>query len=194
MRPEILAFAGSTRKHSLNKRLIACSAQAAEAAGANVTLIDLRDYPLPLYDGDLENDEGMPANAMELFKLMKPSHGLLISCPEYNSAISGVMKNVIDWLSRPIPDEPSLAAFTNKTAGLLAASPGRMGGVRGLASVRSILGNLGVFVVPKQFGLANASEAFDEEGNLVSETARRRVRAVVEQLVNATARLNSNGN
>ena len=189
MQPKILAFAGSTRTESLNKKLIACAARYAEQAGAEVTLIDLRDYPMPLYDGDFEQQHGLPEFAMRMFGLMKTHHGMLLSCPEYNSAISAVLKNTIDWVSRPVPGEASLAAFRNKTAGLLSATPGSLGGLRTLASVRSILGNLGVFVLPRRFGLGSAGSAFNEEGELINESAQNNAAAVARQLVNATARL-----
>ncbi len=173
----------------MNKKLIRCAADEARLIGAHVTLIDLRDLPMPLYDGDLEQDEGMPINARKFFDLMKSHDGMLISCPEYNGSITAVLKNAIDWASRSVPGEPNLAAFRNKTAGLLAATPGGIGGIRALDSVRFILGNLGVMIVPRQFGLGNAGSAFDENGNLTSDSARSNVAAVAKQLVQTTAQL-----
>src|SRR4051812_33174915 len=114
MPAKILAFAGSTREGSYNKKLVKVAAAAATAAGAQVTLVDLRDFPMPLYDGDLETKEGLPSNARKLKELFISHDGFLISCPEYNSSISGVLKNTIDWISRPQPNEPSLAAFAGK--------------------------------------------------------------------------------
>src|SRR5438552_18679945 len=107
--PRILAFAGSTRTQSFNKKLVKIVAAGARAAGAEVTMLDLRDIPLPLYDGDLEAAEGLPENAKKLKELMKSHAGFLISCPEYNSSISGVLKNAIDWASRPMPGDAPLA-------------------------------------------------------------------------------------
>lgn len=190
--PAILAFAGSTRTDSLNKLLVQNAARFVTEAGGKVTLIDLRDYPMPLYDGDLESDLGIPDNAVKLRELMMSHHGLLLSCPEYNSSISAVLKNTIDWVSRPVPEQPPLVAFKNKTAGLLAASPGSIGGLRVLASVRSILGNLGMMVIPRQYGIANATSAFDESGTLTDSTALRNVTSVATQLVDVTAKLISN--
>ena len=189
MTVKILAFAGSTRTRSYNKMLIQSAAQFAEHQGADVRLIDLRDYPMPLYDGDLEERDGVPENALKLRRMMCEHHGLLLSCPEYNSAITAVLKNSIDWVSRPVPDEPSLAAFTGKTVSLLATSPGAVGGLRTLVSVRTILGNLGMIVLPKQFALPNARQAFDTDGTLVDEAARKQVSDVSEQLVSFTSRL-----
>jgi NAD(P)H-dependent FMN reductase len=164
--PRILAFAGSTRKDSYNKRLIRIAAAGARAAGADVTLIDLRDYPLPLYDGDLEQAEGIPANGQALKKLFVEHDGLLISAPEYNSSITGVLKNSIDWVSRPVPGEPPLVGFTGKVATLMSASPGALGGLRGLVHLRAILGNIGVIVLPEQIAVPRAAEAFQEDGRL----------------------------
>lgn len=184
---KILAFAGSTRTQSYNKILVKNAAQMAEQQGADVTCIDLRDYPLPLYDGDLEEQDGIPENALKVRNLLRKNHGILISCPEYNSAISAVLKNMIDWVSRPIPGDPPLVAFSGKTAALLAATPGSLAGIRTLVSVRTILGNIGMIVIPKQFGLGNAAQAFDENGLLLDETARNQVSGVVRQLVTITA-------
>src|SRR3954447_7404881 len=122
--PRILAFAGSLRKDSYNKKLIKIAADAARRAGAEVTLIDLKDYPLPIYDGDLEAASGIPDNGQKLKKLFLDHDGLLLSCPEYNSSITAVLKNTIDWVSRPAPGEASLACFIGKAATLMSASPG----------------------------------------------------------------------
>ncbi len=165
--PTILAFAGSTRAGSFNKKLIRVAAAAAREAGAEVTLIDLRDLPLPLFDGDLEDAGGLPENAIKLKALLRAHDGFLISSPEYNSSITGVLKNAIDWASRAeTDDEPSLVAFRGKAAALLSASPGALGGLRGLVHLRAILGNIGVIVLPDQLALGSAHEAFDEFGAL----------------------------
>ncbi len=189
MTVKILAFAGSTRTRSYNKMLIGNAAKITEKQGADVSLIDLRDYPMPLYDGDLEQRDGIPENALRLRRAMCDHHGLLLSCPEYNSAITAVLKNAVDWVSRPIAGEPPLLAFTGKTAALLATSPGALGGLRALASVRTILSNLGMIVLPKQYALPSANQNFDENGTLSDESARQRLTDVIEQLVTYTARL-----
>jgi chromate reductase, NAD(P)H dehydrogenase (quinone) len=188
-RPKILAFAGATRTQSWNKKLIRIGARAAEDAGGDVTLIDLRDYPMPLYDGDLERAEGLPLKARELKTLMVANRAFLLSCPEYNSSISAVLKNTIDWISRPQPNEPPALAFRDKVAGLLAASPGNLGGVRGLITVRQVLTTLGVLVLPTQFALAHAASAFHEDGTLKEDGHRAAVATVAERVVGLTARL-----
>lgn len=169
--PKILAFAGSTRIDSFNKKAIKVAAAAAKTAGAEVTLIDLRDYPLPLYDGDLEARQGLPDNAKKLKALFLSHQGLLIASPEYNSSITGVLKNTLDWVSRAAPNEPELACFAGKTAALLSASPGALGGLRGLVHLRAILGNIGVLVLPEQVAIPKAHEAFNPDGSL--QDARR---------------------
>jgi chromate reductase len=183
--PRILAFAGALRTQSWNKKLIRIGANVARDAGAEVDLIDLRDYPMPFYDGDIEASDGLPPKARELKALMLAHDALLLSCPEYNSSISGVLKNTIDWVSRPRPNEPS--AFKGKIAGLLAASPGNLGGVRGLFTVRQVLTTLGVLVVPTQFALSQAANAFADDGTLRDERHRDAVTAVVTELVNVTS-------
>ena len=164
--PKILAFAGSTRTDSFNKKLVLIAAAGARQAGAEVTHIDLRDYTLPLYDGDLEDRDGLPANARKLKDLFLAHQGLLISAPEYNRSISAVLKNAIDWVSRPVPGEPPLGCFIDKVAALVSASPGALGGLRGLVTVRSILGNIRVIVLPDQVAVPKAHEAFNPDGSL----------------------------
>ena len=162
----ILAFAGSAHKVSVNKKIVGVAAQGARDAGAQVTLIDLLDYPLPLFNEDVEAQEGVPANAAKLKELFKSHHGFLIACPEYNSSVTPLLKNTIDWMSRKAKDEPSMAAFSGKVVVLMAASPGALGGLRGLAHVRDILSNIGAIVLPGQIALGRAHEAFNTDGTI----------------------------
>ncbi len=131
---KILAFAGSARKDSFNKKLVKIAAQGARTAGAEVTYLDFRNLPLPLYDEDLEEAEGLPENALKLKALMKAHQGFLMACPEYNSSITPLLKNAIDWASRPESGEPPLACFKKKVAVLMSASPGGLGGFAGIGS------------------------------------------------------------
>lgn len=174
----ILAFAGSTRRDSWNKKLIRVAARAAESAGAKVSLVDLADYPMPLYDGDLERDKGIPENGLAFKRLMHEHDGFLISCPEYNSSISGVLKNTIDWASRRVEGEKPLECFKGKVVTLMSASPGRLGGLRGLVHVRAILGNIGCIVLPEQVAVPSANEAFDSDGELKDERQKERIVAL----------------
>ena len=165
--PRILALAGSTRSDSYNKKLVRIAAASAREAGAEVTQIDLRDYALPLFDEDLEKSAGMPPAGQQLKALFREQDGFLIASPEYNSSITAVLKNAIDWVSRPAAGEPPLVAFNGKTAMLMSASPGNLGGLRGLVHLRAILGNIGVIVLPDQVAVPRAFEAFAVDGTLV---------------------------
>ena len=186
-KPKILAFAGSTRTESFNKKLVRIAAAGASAAGAEVTLIDLRDYPMPLYDGDLETKEGLPPNAVKFKKLMMENRGLLISTPEYNSGITGVLKNAIDWASRG--DEVPLACFDKKVAVLMSASPGALGGMRSLVMVRSILGNIKVLILPQQIAVGKAHEAFNPDGSLKDPKQQAGIQKLGADLTEMLAKL-----
>lgn len=187
--PKILAFAGSARQQSYNHQLLQVAAEAAENAGAKVSLINFRDYSLPIFDEDLEAEQGTPENARRLQQLFIDHDGLLIASPEYNSSITPLLKNVIDWVSRPIPDQPPLAAYQGKLAALLAASPGALGGLRGLVHVRAILGNIGVTVLPQQFALSKANTAFDSDGRLIDEKQQRTVEQIGQSLAQMIAKM-----
>jgi chromate reductase, NAD(P)H dehydrogenase (quinone) len=187
--PRILAFAGSTRTGSFNKRLVKIAASGATAAGADVSLIDLRDYPLPVYDGDVEARDGLPANARKLKDLFLANEGLLISAPEYNSSITAVLKNTIDWVSRPVPGEAPLNCFDAKVAALMSASPGALGGLRGLVHVRAILQNIRVLTIPEQVAVSNADEAFAPDGSLKNVKQRAAVEALGAKVASIVSRL-----
>ena len=190
-KPKILAFAGSTRIDSFNKKLVKVAAAGAMENGADVTIIDLRDFAMPLYDGDLEQKEGLPSNARKLKDLMLSHQGFLISSPEYNSSISGVLKNTIDWVSRPSEGEEPLACFKGKVAGIMSASPGGLGGLRGLVHVRAILENISVLVIPEQVAIAKAHEVFNSDGTLKDKKQEEQVKrigaSVAKLLIKLTA-------
>ena len=187
--PKVLAFAGSLRKDSFNKKLARVAADAVRAAGGEVTLIDLKDFPMPLYDGDIEATEGIPPNAKKFKELMLAHPALLISSPEYNTSITGVLKNTIDWASRAEKGEPPLACFDRKVAALLSASPGALGGIRSLLTIRSILSNIRVLVIPEQQALPKAHEAFGPDGKLLDAKLQAGVETVARRLVAVTAAL-----
>ncbi len=187
--PRILAFAGSLRAGSYNKKLLTIAITGARDAGADVTQIDLRDFPLPLYDGDLESASGLPENAQKLQALFLSNHGLLMAVPEYNTSFPAVWKNTIDWVSRPIPDHPPLAAFRGKVAAIMSASPGRFGGVRSLQHVRQVLANTEVLVIPESVSLSLAGKAFAEDGSLLDAKFADSVRKLGAKLVDTLKRL-----
>lgn len=180
--PKVLAFAGSARRESLNKKLARAAAEHAMHAGLDVTWIDLRDYPMPLYDGDLEAEQGIPANARKLRELIDNHQGLIVVSPEYNSFITPLMKNTLDWISRRDGDVDGLASFRNKVALVMSASPGGFGGMRSLALIRQLLSHLGVTVLPDQLALPRAHEAFDEQGALKDEQMKKRLDGMVQRL------------
>lgn len=187
--PKILAFAGSLRKDSFNKKLIKVAVEGAQKAGASVTLIDLADFSLPLFDQDLETSKGMPEKAKELRKIMLQHDGLMISSPEYNSSVTGVLKNTIDWTSRAEKGGGSLDCYTGKTAILMSASPGGLGGLRGLVHLRAILGNIGVLVLPDQIAVSKADQAFAENGSLKDEKLQNSIQGLGGKLTKILEKL-----
>jgi len=188
--PKILAFAGSTRSGSYNKQLAHLAADAAREAGAEVTFVDLRDLPMPLFDQDLEAASGLPESGKKFKALLREHDGFLISSPEYNSSITAVLKNSIDWASRPeTDDEPSLVAFRGKIAAIFSASPGALGGLRGLVHLRAILGNIGVLVLPDQVAIPTAYEAFDDAGKLKDEGKAKQINRLARSLVEHVGKL-----
>jgi chromate reductase len=189
MTSRILAFAGSARRDSLNKKLVRVAAAAATDAGAVVTLIDLNDYPMPVYHGDLESSQGVPESARKLRGLIAGHDGLLISSPENNASISALLKNSLDWVSRPVDGQNGLAAYQGKVAALLAASPGAYGGMRGLAHVRQVLQALGVLVLPEQVAVGRAHELFDTSGALTDVRLMASTTGLAQRLVSVCAKL-----
>jgi chromate reductase len=181
----LLAFAGSLRTASLNRKLVRILVEGAREAGAEVTLLELREHALPIYDGDIEA-AGMPEAVRRLQDLMREHDGLLISTPEYNGSIPALVKNTLDWISRPLEDGRSgTTLFRGKVAGICSASPGAAGGMRSLIVLRDALGKLGLWVAPTQFALGRADAAFDEEGALRDAKALASVQAIGAEVVRA---------
>ncbi len=180
--PKILAFAGSTRKDSFNRKLLPIAVAGAREAGAEVTVVELSDFEMPLFNQDLEASGGAPPTVAKLKQLFLDHHGLLIASPEYNSSITPLLKNTLDWVSRPAPGEQGLVAFRGKAAGLISTSPGALGGMRGLVHLRSILGNIDVLVIPTQTVVSNANEAFAADGSLKDAKQTASVKLVGQKL------------
>ena len=188
--PHILAFGGSIRRDSFNQAIAALAAEGAREESAEVTVIELRDYPLPVFDQDLETASGMPAEAKKLKELFMKSNGLIIASPEYNSSVTAALKNAIDWVSRAeSDDEQPIAALAGKTAVLLSASPGGLGGLRGLVHLRSILGNLGITVLPDQVAIPAAHEVIKADGTLSDPKQTDRVKKLGATLANHLKKL-----
>lgn len=183
---KVLAFAGSTREDAYNKKLIKQAAELARQRGAIVTLIDLREYSMPLYDADLEIKQGMPSNAKLFKKLMIDSDAIIIATPEYNGSISAVLKNTIDWASRTEDGKGSREAFKGKKFAIMSASPGGGGGGRALVHLRSILEALGGEVIPLQVTVPNASQAFNDKGGFASPALKEGLQNEIDQLLQTT--------
>ncbi len=187
--PKILTFAGSARRESLNKKLARLAADAARNSGAEVTFIDLDDYPMPIYHGDLEEKSGLPENCRRLKQLFIEHDALLLVSPENNASISALMKNTLDWISRQDDNQSGLAPYKGKVAALLAASPGGFGGMRGLVHLRQILQNFNVLVLSEQFVLPRAHEAFAADGSLRDAKQSAAVTSLAQALISVTTKL-----
>ena len=187
--PKILAFAGSARRGSFNHLLVCAAAVGARNEGADVTLLDMNDYMLQLFNEDMESADGLPENARKLKRLFIEHDGLLISCPEYNGGITPLLKNTIDWVSRKEGDEPALAAYQGKLAVLMAASPGALGGIRALPQVATILSGIGVTVLPNRLALGKAGEVFAPDGSVKDERQRKNIEGLGAALARMLAKL-----
>jgi NAD(P)H-dependent FMN reductase len=185
--PKILVFAGSIRTASFNTRLAALAAKELAFLNVDVIRISLLDYPLPLYHGDLEAEQGVPANAEKLKRLFGIHHGIFIASPEYNASIPPLLKNTLDWISRVRePPEPPLAAYRQRVFALGAASNGTLGGYRSLIALRHVLElGCGAMVLPAQIAVNEAAIAFDDLGNLREERHAQELRSVLGQFVEA---------
>jgi len=188
MNPKILIISGSRRTQSLNTRLARLAVGAIERSGGAPTLLDIDRYPLPLYDGDLEQSDGLPAATVELKALFNEHHGFLIVSPEYNASVAPLLKNVIDWISRPTPSQEGRAPFKDKVAAMASVTPSPHSGIRGLMHLRQILNSLGTWVVPNQYTLGAAREAFAEDGTLRNPVHLNGLEALCAELVVAAAR------
>jgi NAD(P)H-dependent FMN reductase len=182
MTTRLLVIPGSTRTGAFSKQLAKAAAMSLPD-GVEATVVDLREFEMPLYDGDLEERDGLPEGAVRLRDQVKAHDAVLFVSPEYNASIPAVLKNAIDWVSRPHAAEPGVAAWAGKVAGLMASSPGALGGLRGLAHLRQILMNVGMQVVTEQFALGGAHEAFGEDGSLAGERQQAGVDKVVAGVV-----------
>ena len=182
---KLLFIAGSAREGSLNKKLARLGCDIALANGLHATFADLGDYPMPLYDGDLEAKSGIPDNAMKLHALMSIHAGVFIACPEYNASITPLLKNTLDWISR-IKIDAAGSVYGSRVFALGAASPGGFGGMRGLIATRQVLElGLGALVLPDQVAIAKASDAFEANGHLKDKAQQAMLKAVIEKLARA---------
>jgi chromate reductase, NAD(P)H dehydrogenase (quinone) len=184
--PQVLVFAGSTRNDSVNRKLARVAAKRLKDIAVSATLVELRDYPMPIYDGDLEA-EGTPSEVTAFQELMRAHDALVIASPEFNGSFSALLKNLVDWVSLPVAGQGPTALFRGKTAALLSASPGRGGGQRGLRHLRELLGMVGVTVIASQLSVADAVRAFDENGELAKKQDQENLRLVLDELKSTLA-------
>ena len=181
---KILVIPGSLRTGSLNARLAAAAAHEIAQAGADVSRISLNDFPLPIYDGDLQAKSGVPKNAVNLKRMMAAHHGVLIVTPEYNASVPALLKNAIDWISR-VQDTHEVRGqvFRDRAFAIAAASESRLGGARSLAALRLILSACHAVVIPNQLALSFASEAYDDMDRLKHPADIEALKALVRQLI-----------
>lgn len=189
MTVRLLALSGSARRASHNLKLVQAMAAGAAAAGASVTLVDWSQFVLPVFNEDIEGDT--PAAAVELKKLFAEAQGFLIAEPEYNGGVSALMKNAIDWVSRPLPGAPTGSVFKNKVVVIAGATTGRWGAVRSVRQLREVLGYLGCIVLPDTLSVNEAGKAFDADGKLLDAKTAELAAATGAALARATAALAS---
>jgi NAD(P)H-dependent FMN reductase len=175
---KIIAISGSTRADSLNGKLLQF-AKGLAPEGFEIEILNLKDFPMPFYDGDYEDENGLPENAMKLKEIFAMADGLLFASPEYNSSVSAILKNTLDWLSRP---GGTHNPFADKFALITAASPSASGGIRGLYHLESILQNFGVFVLPDKFALREAHNMFEESGNIKEPILAKQLKRAIAKL------------
>jgi NAD(P)H-dependent FMN reductase len=179
----VLIFAGSTRAASLNRKVARCAWAAAHAARIDATWLDLREYSLPLYDGDLETSVGIPRHVAALRAQLKQHPVWLIASPDYNSSISPLVKNAIDWVSRPFGSESYLTCFKDRVVGLMSSAPDSSGGAHGLPHLRQVLTHLGARVLDTQFLVPKGDEAFDEQGALRERARQEELQCFIRDAV-----------
>ena len=181
--PKVLAFAGSTRKESVNKRLARIALQAAKKAGAETTFVDLQDFNIPLYCDDLVAKQGIPEGVLEFKQLLNSHNGFFIASPEYNGSLTGVLKNAIDWATIKADGEERMSCWNGKIAGLVSASPGGLGGIRGLHHLRTILAGIGTFVLPNHLAVGNSTENLQNEKQITDEKLQLQLESLTREMV-----------
>jgi NAD(P)H-dependent FMN reductase len=190
--PQLLVFAGSTRQQSYNRKLAQVTANLARAAGAEVTHLELGDFDVPMYNADLEA-RGTPTDVLRLKQIFFEHPAWIVCAPEYNASYPALLKNTLDWISSPVKGDPvwndDFRSSRGKVVGMLSASPGALGGLRSQSHLAPLLLNLHCWVSPVSYALSRAGEAFDADGNLVAEASRKRVQAVIDQVLWAAQRL-----
>src|SRR3984885_2089409 len=187
---KILVIPGSLRTGSHNARLAAAAAYQFVQAGAEVTRISLADFPLPIYDGDLQSKSGVPKNAINLKRMIGAHHGVLMVTPEYNSSVPPLVKNTIDWVTRVQDTQETRGqVFRGRAFAIAAASESRLGGTRSLAALRLILSACQASVIPNQLALSFADAAYDDMDRLKHPADIEAMGALVKQLIDVSQRM-----
>lgn len=187
----LIFLSGSIRKNSFNSKL----AKSAYNIGNNIDnvnaqFVNLAEYEMPIYNGDLEEESGLPENAKKLKEIFRNADGFFIASPEYNSSFSALLKNSLDWISRPHEEnEPPLVAFSGKVAAISSASPGGFGGMRGLVPLRMMLENISTIVIPKQLAISSAHKEFDDSGNITNERYKTSLQDLVVNFADTAKRI-----
>ena len=189
---KLLIFAGSTREKSWNRKLATVTAAMARASGAEVTHIELADFDVPMYNADLEA-RGTPADVMKLKQITYEHPAWIICTPEYNASYPALLKNTLDWISSPVKSDPvwndDFRSSRGKVVGVLSASPGALGGLRSQSHLVPLLLNLHCWVAPTNYALGRAADAFDAQGDLIADAAKKKVQAVIDEVLWAGERL-----
>lgn len=186
MTAKLIFLSGSARKDSVNKKLAKAAHDIAKTMDVEATYIDLADFDMPIYNGDLEEESGLPEKAIELKKLFIEHDGFCLACPEYNGTFTPVLLNALHWMSRPSGDLKGLDGYKGKTCALLGASPGGLGGLRGLADIRKMLSGIGVHVIPDQLAVGGAYGKFDDKGSMTDEKDKQRLTSIIESFIKTT--------
>jgi len=188
---KLLFLAGSAAKKSLNKKLAQYASEIARDKGADIEFIDLKDYEMPLFCTDYQDENGIPKSVLQLKKKFQDCDGFFIASPEYNSAYTPLLKNTIDWMSRPSEEnEPMLSAYKGKVAAISATSPGALGGLRGLTPLRVLLSNIGVHVIPTQIAIGGTNN-FDDNGQLMNDRYQSMINSQIDEFIKTTTSLKS---
>ncbi|MFK5979492.1 MAG: NAD(P)H-dependent oxidoreductase [Rhizobiaceae bacterium] len=193
MTPKILLIAGSARAGSFNTRLLANAHKIMSQMDCEPTRITLNDYELPIFDGDFENDNGAPTNAVKLARLFHEHHAIMFSSPEYNGSITPLLKNAIDWVSRVTNDDAGeIIPYKDKFAAMVSVAPGQMGGVNSLAHLRPILSRIGMLVISEQVTIGSMKTAFNDDDSLTNAASAKFLEAACKSLVSKAAAFNLN--
>lgn len=185
----ILILVGSSRSGSFNRKLAETVSQVAKTQGLTVELPDIRALSIPLMDQDLESAEGIPSGARQLREQLAAADALVVCTPEYNGFPTPLLKNALDWMSRPDGDVAGLDAFRGKPALALSASPGALGGMRSLGLTRQLLDNLGMLVMPEKLSVGSASSAFNDKGMLSNEHQQQSLETAIATLATRAKQL-----